>query len=211
MAVREFSGEPGTIWETESGPDRTMTLLEDFWFRDSRGRVWTASKGSGIDGASIPKPLWSLVGSPYTGDYRRASIVHDVACVIAGDDQSARRAADRMFFEACREGGCNRREAIILYIGVRIGAWWSRRPELAEDRVRLHADPVDEQVRQDFQALGEIVLGDGETDDPSIVEQRTDIALHASRNARQHGPRRCSALPERMVKEANPACSKGTR
>jgi len=177
MGAREFSGEPSTVWKTDSGTDRTMELLEDFWFRDSHGAVWEAERGSVIDGASIPRPLWSLVGSPYTGDYRRASIVHDIACVAAGHDNGARRAADRMFFDACRAGGCSRREAIILYIGVRIGAWWNSQPVLADERVRLYSDPVDELVRQDFQAVGEAVLSDGETDDPVIVEQRTDQAF----------------------------------
>jgi len=177
MAKREFSGEPSTIWKTEPGPDRKMALLEDFWFRDSGGRQWPAIKNSIVDGASIPQPLWTLVGSPYTGDYRRASIVHDIACDEAGHDHAARKAADRMFFEACRAGGCSKREAIILYVGVRIGAWWSSRPELEVEGVRLHVDPVHEQVRQDFQTVGEDVLRQGETDDPEVVEQRTEEAF----------------------------------
>ena len=60
-----------------------------------------------MDGASIPRALWTLVGSPYRGDYRRASIVHDQACDDAHGDKDKRRAADRMFYHACREGGCN--------------------------------------------------------------------------------------------------------
>lgn len=211
MAERRFSGEPSTLWKTESGPDRTMTLLEDFWFRDSQGAVWAAPRGSDVDGASIPKPLWALVGSPYTGDYRRASIVHDIACVAAGHDQAARRVADRMFFEACRVGGCSRREAIILYIGVRIGAWWSRRPELAEDAIRLHSDPLDEQVRQDFQAIGDLVLSEGDTDDPMLVEQRTDLAFQ--RLAARKGAWREAFLSASCTggEAAVPASKMGTR
>src|SRR5690349_11195833 len=118
-----FSADPQTEWSTEAGvEDRRMTLLDDFWFDDPNGRRWHAPKGCSIDGATIPRPLWALVGSPYTGDYRRASIVHDFACVEAGDNFAARRAADRMFFHGCREGGCSLEDAIILYVGVRIGA-----------------------------------------------------------------------------------------
>lgn len=97
----EFSGEPKTVWLTEDGPDRHMTLIEPFWYK---GKVMdvTAPAGFRIDGATIPSALWSLVGSPYTGDYRRASIVHDKACVDANGDTKKRRAADRMFFYACR-------------------------------------------------------------------------------------------------------------
>jgi hypothetical protein len=63
-----------------------------------------------------------MVGSPYTDDYRRASIVHDVAC----DDQTVQRKdADVMFYHACLAGGCSFLQAKLLYAGVRIGAWSS--------------------------------------------------------------------------------------
>lgn len=34
----------------------------------------------------------------------------------------ARRNADKMFYHACRVGGCSPRQALLLYLGVRIGA-----------------------------------------------------------------------------------------
>ena len=97
-----------------------MSLIEDFWYLDPNGRKWPAPKGSIINGASIPAPLWSTVGSPYTGDYRRASIVHDVACK---DQTVNRKEADVMFYNACLAGGCSLAQAKLLYTGVRIGAW----------------------------------------------------------------------------------------
>lgn len=116
-----FSGLPKTEWLiSELGEDRDMRLLEDFWFADPGGRLWLAPAGSVINGASIPRALWSVVGSPYTDDYRRASIVHDVACDTPGVD---RKEADVMFFHACRAGGCDPLQAKILYAGVRLGAW----------------------------------------------------------------------------------------
>lgn len=71
----------GTVKTEWIEPDRKMRLLDDFSYVDSRGTVWAAPKGSVVDGASIPQVLWSVVGSPYTGEYRNASVVHDVACV----------------------------------------------------------------------------------------------------------------------------------
>lgn len=116
-----FSGDPHTEWlVNDSGPDREMQLLENFSFTDPNNRVWPAPKTSVIDGASIPTALWSLVGSPYTDDYRRASVVHDVACKTLG---VPRKDADIMFFHACRAGGCGFFQACVLYAGVRIGAW----------------------------------------------------------------------------------------
>lgn len=119
-----FSGNPKTEWLTDSADsDRNMKILETFSYTDPDGRVWETPAGSVVNGASIPRPLWTTVGSPYTGDYRRASIVHDVAC----DDSSIdRKEADKMFYYACLCGGCSRMEASLLYAGVRIGAWTSQ-------------------------------------------------------------------------------------
>ncbi len=152
-----FADNPRAEWLTEAGGDRNMRLLQDFWYDDPDGRRWLAPAGSIIDGASIPAPLWSTVGSPYTGDYRRASIVHDVAC---DDPAVPRRDADRMFYRACLAGGCAPAQAELLYAGVRIGAWlpkvrlWSEdvaRPLAARGRIRPTL--TDESVRT---TLGEI-------------------------------------------------------
>ncbi len=61
------------------------------------------------------------MGSPYTGDYRNASVVHDIACI--GANKKQRKAADRMYYHACRRGGCTKWQALVQYLGVRIGAW----------------------------------------------------------------------------------------
>lgn len=116
-----FSDNPQTEWLVDPAePDRDMKLLQEFWYEDPTGRRWTAPKGSRINGASIPRPLWSVVGSPYTDDYRCASIVHDVAC---RDPAIPRRDADRMFYFACLAGGCSKPQARLLYLGVRMGDW----------------------------------------------------------------------------------------
>jgi hypothetical protein len=122
-----FSDDPITQWLTEYGADRRMKILENFWFIDGAGKRWEAPKGSIINGASIPEALWSSVGSPYTGDYRRAAIVHDVAC---GDPTVSRTAADDMFYEACLAGGCSLLQAKLLYAGVRVGTWAASRMHL---------------------------------------------------------------------------------
>ena len=98
-----FSEDPKTVWITDPDKaDRNMELLADFSYIDPQGRAWLAPKSVRINGASIPRPLWSTVGSPYTDDYRRASIVHDVAC--SPDSKIPRKEADMMFFHACQVG-----------------------------------------------------------------------------------------------------------
>jgi hypothetical protein len=132
----EFSGEPETKWiANDSGTDREMELLKPFTYCDPDGKPWVAKAGATIDGASIPQPLWSIVGSPFTGDYRRASIVHDVACKD-GQSYESRLAADKMYYHACRKGGCNCLKALEQFIGVRIGAWLPLTPI-----VNVYANP----------------------------------------------------------------------
>ncbi len=121
MSSGTFSGNPKTEWLSSAvSPDKDMKLLENFSYVDPSGKIWLAPANSVINGASIPEALWSSVGSPYTGDYRCASIVHDVAC----DDPSViRKEADKMFYFACLAGGCSQGQARMLYVGVRIGSW----------------------------------------------------------------------------------------
>jgi len=184
MAHGEFSGEPQALWLTEDGTeDRKMKIIENFWFLDPDDKKWPANKDSVIDGASIPRALWTLVGSPYTGDYRRASIVHDIACDEAGGNDAKRRAADRMFYHACRAGGCSIWQATLLYIGVRIGAWLPNvdtwRVAAATERAgpRIRRTDAEAQVEQDFQAIADRVLAGGEVDDPRVLERRVDEAF----------------------------------
>ena len=119
-----FSGEPLTRW---SG-SRNMILEEDFYYIDPEGRKWNAPKGSHLNGATIPMALWNIIGSPYTGKYRRASVVHDVGVgELSNPDVSTeeRKKADRMFYHACRYDDCSRHFAKMLYTGVRLGTWAS--------------------------------------------------------------------------------------
>ncbi|MBN8848775.1 MULTISPECIES: DUF1353 domain-containing protein [unclassified Sphingomonas] len=155
--AHRVSGESKTRWETERGPDRNMVLLEDFWFIDRKGRKWSAARSSRISGASIPKPLWTIVGSPHTGDYRRASIVHDIACEEAG----SRRQADKMFYDACREGGCSIWESTVPCVGVRIGAWRGSIATLDDEAIRLSEDVTMAEVQLDFRIVSEDVTAAG--------------------------------------------------
>ncbi len=97
-------------------------MIDAFWYIDPDGRRWDVEAGTVVNGASIPRTLWSSIGSPYTGDYRRAAVVHDAAL---GKLDIPRDAADTMFYFACLAGGCSQLQARLLYAGVRIGSWAS--------------------------------------------------------------------------------------
>ena len=71
-----YNGEPVTKWNPDG---RTMTLLTELRYTDPKGEVWVAPVGSVVDGASLPRYLWSIMGGPFEGQYRNASVLHDVA------------------------------------------------------------------------------------------------------------------------------------
>lgn len=119
-----FEGNIDARWLRDDGKDRRMRLLADFAFIDTGGFRWRAQAGDTIDGASIPEAVWSIVvGTPFIGDYRRASVVHDVAC-----EKKIRtsRDAHRMFYEAMLADGTERHRALLFYTAVRLfGPHWS--------------------------------------------------------------------------------------
>ena len=117
-----FLGTPEAIW-LDGGRD--MKLLKDFVFIDSRGRSWIAEKDRVVNGASIPQFLWSIVGGPFEGQYRNASIVHDAECEKMTSPSTD---VHRMFYDACRAGGVKEKDAKYLYWAVaNYGPSWTIR------------------------------------------------------------------------------------
>ena len=82
-----------------------------------------APTGRTVNGASLPSFLWGqVVGSPFLGNFRRASVVHDIA---EEDRERSSREVHRMFFYAMR---CDNTEpwlASVIYAAVRVfGEKW---------------------------------------------------------------------------------------
>lgn len=107
-----FVGAADPAWLDDG---RTMRLKHDFTYVDPYQKAWVAPARSVIDGASISRAFWTLVGGPYEGKYRNASIVHDVACVNRTEPSDD---VHRMFYFACRCGGVDEVHAKYLYIAV---------------------------------------------------------------------------------------------
>jgi hypothetical protein len=105
-------------------PDgRKMELQKPFAFIDSDELRWGVPKRAQVDGASIPKFLWSITGGPYEGKYRNASVVHDYFCSV---NTRTWQATHRMFYEAMLVSGVAPRQATIMYAAVRYaGPRWS--------------------------------------------------------------------------------------
>ena len=123
----KFKGKVVVCWlDNKNGPDRKMQLIEDFSYIDSKGVEWKAPKGWIIDGATIPDLLWcKWIGTPFVGDYRKASVIHDVACDLKNRPH---KKVHRMFFEACVCGGMSERKAKKFYWAIRkFGPKWGQK------------------------------------------------------------------------------------
>lgn len=105
-------------------PDgRRMELQDAFAFIDAADLRWDVPADARIDGASIPQFLWTITGSPYTGLYRDASVVHDWYCSLRTHTSGATHA---MFYEAMIVSGVSPSRAKLMYAAVRYaGPRWS--------------------------------------------------------------------------------------
>ena len=126
-SAAHFEGEVQTQWLTTDEPNREMQLLAPFVFVDQKGERWVANIGDKIDGASIPPFLWSVVGSPYIGDYRRASVIHDVYCHTKTRPS---KEVHRMFYEAMLADNVPEGQGLEFYTAVRLfGPHWDVAPD----------------------------------------------------------------------------------
>ena len=114
-----YSGLVETRWESDG---RSMTLLNELRYTDPKGEVWIAPAGSKVDGASIPRYLWTVMGGPFEGKYRNASVLHDVAYT---HQKRPWQECDRMFYNAMRCSGVSAVNAKTMYYGLyRFGRHW---------------------------------------------------------------------------------------
>ncbi len=139
-----FEGDVVCRWDDDG---RTMTVLEPFVYIDPRCLCWRVTAGTRIDGASIPRAFWSVIGGPYEIGFRSAAVVHGAACK---DLIRPWRSVHRMFYEACRCSGVDAPKAKMMYYAVfHFGPRWH-----TEERSSLAAGirHVDVIIRNDTPA-----------------------------------------------------------
>jgi hypothetical protein len=153
-AFGRFVGE----FDARFNPDgKTVTLLSELRFVDPDGLTWISPENLVSDGASIPWPLWSIVGSPFTGNYRRASVIHDRYCDTR---EKSWRATHYVFYLASRADGCGELYAKLLYGGVMaFGPRWGKDRDGNEET-------TPELKQEEFNELKDWIL----QNDPKIQE-----------------------------------------
>ena len=155
-----FVGRVEAVWEADG---RTMRLLQPLTYVDPAGRAWTAPSQTVIDGASIPQAFWSIIGGPFEGLYRNASVIHDAACQQRDQPWED---VHLMFYHACRCDGVSEKKAKIMYMAVyHFGPRWPPKGALPDRRpvfaLRTEIDENDarkwaEYVEKNNPSLGEI-------------------------------------------------------
>jgi Protein of unknown function (DUF1353) len=144
----KYVGSVQTEWIDS---DRKMRLLAPFTYVDPKGVEWTAPSGWVIDGASIPVFAWSIIGGPYNGKYRNASVIHDVAC-----DQKTQpwEQVHETFYWAMLASGVENWRAKVMYAAVyHFGPRW--------DRVVTVSVPKDQAPAAEQQVLAQAEPGSG--------------------------------------------------
>ena len=127
----QIQGFSGDLVLTPTGDGTNMKVLKPIKFVDNNGRVWVVPQGNRTDGASIPRSLWSLVGSPFTGKYLKASVIHDY---YVRTKFRSWMSTHNVFFEAMISNGVERKKALIMWAAVyRFGPRWSRNQSMCWD------------------------------------------------------------------------------
>ena len=157
-----------------------MTVMSELRYADPQGVVWVAPAGSQVDGASIPRSLWTIMGGPFEGKYRNASVLHDVAY-----DQKTRpwEQCDRMFYNAMRCSGVSAVEAGTMYYALRkFGHHWKApkaEPIKVDEQVVARAEEVRPAIpvnRAEIDAARDWIRDSDPT--PEQIDQRADAEGH---------------------------------
>lgn len=80
---------------------------------------FTIPKGFLINGASIPRLVWSAIGGPYSPDILRASVIHDYMYI----HKLGRDKADNAFYRVLQEDDTHGLKAYLMYVAVKSFGW----------------------------------------------------------------------------------------
>ena len=111
------------------------TLIKPFSYSVGNNKVIIEVPiGFITDGASIPKIAWSIIGSPMTGKYIYAAVLHDYCYFIK---TFSRKKSDQIFLEAMEILGVSKLKRKIIYYAVRAGGRWAWKKS-SKNRSKIH-------------------------------------------------------------------------
>ena len=95
---------------------QTYILLEDIVV-ESLGYQIKLLKGFDFDAASIPQIFWSIIGSPFTGNYTTPAAIHDG--LYAGEILD-RKVCDDIFLDLMKQYKVSYLRRYTMYLAVRL-------------------------------------------------------------------------------------------
>jgi hypothetical protein len=163
-----FVGDVITKWRANG---RDMILLKEFRYIDPDGKAWIAPAGATVDGASIPQIGWSVIGGPFEGKYRDASVIHDVACQ---EKSRPWQEVHRAFFFAMLANRVEPWKAKVMYAAVyHFGPRWQDLAPPPENRKRLSKEDF-ERLKNEIKRREEKGRTAGQSD-PAAPMQLSEI------------------------------------
>jgi len=109
--MKQFIGEV----ELKEVDKTNWSLINDFSYENDKYLI-TCKSGFITDGCSIPKPFWSIFGSPLEGDLLSSAIIHDglyTAMTIPRD------ICDELLKEMLEFNGVSEERTDLIYAAVR--------------------------------------------------------------------------------------------
>ena len=106
-------------------------LLEDVVV-ESLGYKLTVKKGFDFDAASIPKVFWSIIGSPFTGNYTTPAAIHDG---LYASQKAAKKISDKIFLDIMKQSnvGYIKRTSMYLAVAMFGGKDWKEASEYKDE------------------------------------------------------------------------------
>lgn len=127
---------------SEEGLFSIFRLVEDFSFVDPEESDWVVPSGACVNGASIPPAFWSFIGGPWTGKYRRASVIHDY---FTQTRERSWQTTHRVFYYGLLASDVPPSRAKLMYYAVRrFGARWEEQTRSLPRCVRGSAQNCEE-------------------------------------------------------------------
>jgi len=103
--------------KVEKIASQTYILLEDISV-DSLGYHITVKQGFDYDSASIPQIFWSLIGSPFTGNYTVPALIHDA---LYASERLEIKLCDNIFLDLMKQYKVGYFKRYAIYYAVRVG------------------------------------------------------------------------------------------
>ena len=110
------------MYDDEKG-NRVARLLEEINYKvTTKAEIIHISVKEGFeyDGASIPPIFWSLIGSPFSGKYRMAALIHDA---LYASNYTTKKIADDIFYNMMINEGVAKWKAALMYTSVFVFGW----------------------------------------------------------------------------------------